>query len=105
MEMGLGHLLSSMSAVGVAVVVIMAIMSIWGLYVTFERLMAFRNAKKESLVFAKQVTQLLAQDRVQDAMTHFYRIYAPLCEGWAGELAGHARGRGGDFCRCRSGHG
>ena len=68
MEMGLGHLLSSMSGVGVTVVVIMAIMSIWGLYVTFERLMAYRNAKKESLVFAKQVTQLLAQDRVQDAI-------------------------------------
>ncbi len=30
------------------------------------------------------------KDRVQDAMTHFYRIYAPLCEGWVANFPGFA---------------
>ena len=28
------------------------------------------------------------KDRVQDAMTHFYRIYEPLCAGWVASFGG-----------------
>lgn len=68
MEMSFSHMLGQMTGVALAVVVIMLLMSIWSLYVSVERLIVYRKAKQESLLFAKQVTQLLAQDRVQDAI-------------------------------------
>ncbi|MEO8503150.1 MAG: MotA/TolQ/ExbB proton channel family protein [Acidobacteriota bacterium] len=48
--------------------VVLLLCSIWSVYVCIERLMYFRKAKQQSLVFAKQVTQYLAQDRVSDAI-------------------------------------
>ena len=66
--MSFSHMLGQMTGVALAVVVIMLLMSIWSLYVSVERLIVYRKAKQESLLFAKQVTQLLAQDRVQDAI-------------------------------------
>lgn len=68
MEMGIGHLWAQMSWIAKAVVLIMVLMSVWSLYVTIERWLTYRKAKKESLTFAKQVTQLLAQDRVADGI-------------------------------------
>jgi biopolymer transport protein ExbB/biopolymer transport protein TolQ len=68
MEMGIGHLWAQMSWIAKVVVFIMVLMSVWSLYVTIERWLTYRKAKKESLTFAKQVTQLLAQDRVPDAI-------------------------------------
>jgi biopolymer transport protein ExbB/biopolymer transport protein TolQ len=68
MEMGIGHLWAQMSLIAKVVVFIMVLMSVWSLYVTIERWLMYRKAKKESLTFAKQVTQLLAQDRMQDAI-------------------------------------
>jgi len=68
MEFSPLHLWEQMTWIGKAVVVIMILMSIWSLYITFERLMTYRRAKKQSLQFAKQVTQYLAQDRLQDAI-------------------------------------
>ena len=56
------------ASIGKGVVVILILMSIWSVYVTIERLLVFRKAKKQSLQFAKQVTQYLAQDRLQDAI-------------------------------------
>jgi biopolymer transport protein ExbB/biopolymer transport protein TolQ len=68
MELNISHLWGQMTGVAKAVVFIMILMSIWSLYVSVERVIFYRKAKKESLVFAKQVTQLLSQDRVQDAI-------------------------------------
>jgi biopolymer transport protein ExbB/TolQ len=57
-----------MTWIAKVVVVVMILMSIWSFYITVERLMTYRRAKKQSLQFAKQVTQYLAQDRLQDAI-------------------------------------
>ena len=68
MDMDFAHIWSTMSFVGKAVVVLLVLMSIWSVYVTIERLLVFRKAKQQSLQFAKQVTQYLAQDRLSDAI-------------------------------------
>ncbi len=64
----LAEILRNMSGIGLSVMVILLLCSIWSVYVCIERIMFFRKAKQQSLVFAKQVTQYLAQDRVGDAI-------------------------------------
>ena len=49
MEMGLAHLWSQMSILPRSVVIILLLMSIWSLYVTIERMLVYRKAKKQSL--------------------------------------------------------
>jgi biopolymer transport protein ExbB/TolQ len=68
MEMGLAHLWQQMSILNKLVIVIMILMSVWSLYVSIDRTLTYRKAKKESLTFAKQVSQMLAQERVPDAI-------------------------------------
>jgi biopolymer transport protein ExbB/TolQ len=68
MDMDFAHIWSTMSIVGKAVIVLLVLMSIWSVYVCIERLLVFRKAKQQSLQFAKQVTQYLAQDRLGDAI-------------------------------------
>jgi biopolymer transport protein ExbB/TolQ len=68
MGLDLGEILRNMSGVGLSVMVVLLLCSIWSVYVCIERIMFFRKAKQQSLVFAKQVTQYLAQDRVSDAI-------------------------------------
>jgi biopolymer transport protein ExbB len=68
MEMGLAHLWSQMSILPRSVVIILLLMSIWSLYVTIERFLVYRKAKKQSLQFAKQAAMLFAQDRAQEAL-------------------------------------
>lgn len=68
MGLDLSEILRNMSGVGLSVMVVLLLCSIWSVYVCIERLMYFRKAKQQSLVFAKQVTQYLAQDRVSDAI-------------------------------------
>ena len=68
MEMGLAHLWAQMSILPRAVVIILLLMSIWSLYVTIERALVYRKAKKQSLAFAKQSSVLFAQDRAQEAL-------------------------------------
>src|SRR4029079_16297493 len=53
-------------AKGVALTLVL--LSIWSLYVTIERLIAFSRAKKQSLEFAKKVTPLLAKDQPAEAV-------------------------------------
>ena len=64
----LAEILRNMSGIGLSVMVVLLLCSIWSVYVCIERIMFFRKAKQQSLVFAKQVTQYLAQDRVSDAI-------------------------------------
>ena len=66
--MDLNTIWAEMTGVGKVVIVILLLCSIWSLYVCIERLLTFRKAKKQSLAFAKQVTQYLAQDRLSDAI-------------------------------------
>jgi biopolymer transport protein ExbB/TolQ len=68
MEMGPLHLWEVMTPIAQGVVIALLISSIYSLYVMIERLMEFRKAKKQSLVFAKAATMALAKDKVQDAM-------------------------------------
>lgn len=50
------------------VIVLLILMSIWSLYVSVERTIVFRKARKQSLLFAKQVTEHLKNDRPQAAI-------------------------------------
>ncbi|MEO6061220.1 MAG: hypothetical protein ABIQ99_04695 [Thermoflexales bacterium] len=47
----------------------------------------FRDLKTESLC-CYDLARAALQDRIQEAETHFYRIYAPLCAGWVVHFPG-----------------
>lgn len=68
MEFGPMHLWEQMTFIAKCVVIVLILLSIWSLYVAIERLLAFRKARQQSLVFARQATQFLAQDRISDAI-------------------------------------
>ncbi|MBP9143054.1 MAG: MotA/TolQ/ExbB proton channel family protein [Thermoanaerobaculia bacterium] len=53
-------------AQGVAITLV--ICSVYSLYVTLERWLFFKKAKKQSLDFAKQATAALAKDQIQQAV-------------------------------------
>lgn len=62
------HLWQSMTWIAQGVAITLVICSIYSLYVTLERLIFFRKAKKQSLDFAKQATAALAKDQIQQAV-------------------------------------
>jgi biopolymer transport protein ExbB/TolQ len=68
MDFGPMALWDSMGLIAKSVVVILFILSVWSLYVTIERWIVFSRAKKQSLAFAKLVTEHLKQDRPQAAI-------------------------------------
>ena len=68
MEFGPAHLWESMGSIAKVVVITLIICSVYSLYVTIERWLFFRKAKKQSLDFAKQATAALAKDNVQGAI-------------------------------------
>jgi biopolymer transport protein ExbB/biopolymer transport protein TolQ len=57
-----------MSPINKIVIVILILLSIWSLYVCVERLIVFRKARKQSLLFARQATEHLKNDRAQAAI-------------------------------------
>jgi len=57
-----------MTILNKGVIIILIILSVWSLYVTVERLIMFRKARKQSLQFAKQATEHLKNDRPQAAI-------------------------------------
>ena len=59
---------SSMTIMGKAVVVVLALMSVWSLTIAMERLWRFQKAKKESLQVAMGVTPLLRQHKLNEAI-------------------------------------
>jgi biopolymer transport protein ExbB/TolQ len=61
-------MLETMNWVARAVVIVLALMSIWSLTIAIERLYRFQKAKHESLQVAKVVTPLLAQHKLRDAI-------------------------------------
>ena len=59
---------NSMTWAGKAVVILLALMSIWSLTIAIERLWRFQKAKKESLAVALGVTPLLKQHKLDEAI-------------------------------------
>jgi biopolymer transport protein ExbB/TolQ len=68
MDMSPLALWESMGFIARAVVIILAIMSVWSLAISVERWIVFARAKKQSLAFAKLATEHLKQDRPQAAI-------------------------------------
>ena len=60
----------SMTWVGKAVVILLALMSIWSLTIAIERLWRFQKAKRESLQLAKGVTPLLRDHKLEQAISY-----------------------------------
>jgi biopolymer transport protein ExbB/biopolymer transport protein TolQ len=61
-------MLSSMNWVAKAVVLVLALMSIWSLTIAIERLWRFQKAKRESLEIALRVTPMLKQHKLEEAI-------------------------------------
>ena len=57
-----------MTILNKGVIVILIILSVWSLYVCVERLIVFRKARKQSLLFARQATEHLKNDNPQAAI-------------------------------------
>lgn len=62
------HLWESMTWIAQGVAIVLVICSVYSLYVTLERFLFFKKAKKQSLEFAKQATAALAKDQIQQAV-------------------------------------
>ena len=58
----------NMTILNKGVIVILIILSVWSLYVCVERGITFSKARKQSLLFAKQATEHLKNDRPQAAI-------------------------------------
>src|SRR5207237_5904211 len=59
---------TKMNWVARGVVIVLAIMSVWSLTIAIERLYRFQMAKKQSLRLAREVTPLLKQHKLDDAI-------------------------------------
>ncbi|HEY0514615.1 MAG TPA: MotA/TolQ/ExbB proton channel family protein [Thermoanaerobaculia bacterium] len=57
-----------MTILNKGVIIILICLSIWSLYVCVERLIVFRKARRQSLLFARQATEHLKNDRPQAAI-------------------------------------
>jgi biopolymer transport protein ExbB len=57
-----------MTILNKGVIIILIILSVWSLYVCVERAIVFRKARKQSLLFARQATEHLKNDRPQAAI-------------------------------------
>src|ERR1700709_789817 len=57
-----------MTILNKGVIVILITLSVWSLYVCVERLIVFSKARKQSLLFARQATEHLKNDRPQAAI-------------------------------------
>ena len=57
-----------MTILNKGVILILITLSVWSLYVCVERLIVFRKARKQSLLFARQATEHLKNDRPQAAI-------------------------------------
>src|ERR1700737_1360307 len=58
----------SMTILAKGVVILLFLMSVYSLTIAVERFIYYNKAKKQSLAFAKLVTQFLKQDRLQEAI-------------------------------------
>jgi biopolymer transport protein ExbB/biopolymer transport protein TolQ len=68
MDFGVVGLWNAMGYMGKAVVLLLALMSIYSLGLMIERYMTYNAAKKQSLKFATQATQLLKQNKLKEVI-------------------------------------
>jgi len=68
MEFGLVGMFFEMGYMGRAVVILLALMSIYSLGLMIERWLTYNAAKKQSLKFATQATQLLKQNKLKEVI-------------------------------------
>ncbi len=68
MDLSPAGLWASMGMIGKAVAVMLTILSIWSLYISFERWLLFNKARKQSLAFARISTDHIKHDRSQAAI-------------------------------------
>ncbi len=61
-------MLQSMNWVARSVVIVLTIMSVWSLTIAIERLYRFQMAKKESLRLAREITPMLKQHKLEEAI-------------------------------------
>jgi biopolymer transport protein ExbB/biopolymer transport protein TolQ len=61
---------STMNWLAKGVVIVLALMSVWSLTIAIERLYRFQMAKKQSLRLAREVTPLLKQHKLEEAINH-----------------------------------
>ena len=59
---------NSMTPLGKGIVIVLLIMSAWSLTIAIERLWRFHQAKKQSLQVAKDITPLLKQHKLEEAI-------------------------------------
>ena len=68
MQISLLELWSKMGFLAKSVVWVLAIMSIWSLWVAVDKWILFRRAKKQSLLFVTKVGNLLKQNKLDDCI-------------------------------------
>ena len=68
MELGFVELWGHMGVLAKAVVVVLAIQSVWSIGVMFERYLMYRSARKESQEFAPAVAESLKSGNLQEAI-------------------------------------
>jgi len=61
-------MVKSMTAVGLSVVIVLLIMSIYSIAIMVERYLTYSAAKKQSREFAPRVAQALKNDRIEEAI-------------------------------------
>jgi biopolymer transport protein ExbB/biopolymer transport protein TolQ len=61
-------MIKSMTAVGLAVVIVLLIMSVYSIAIMVERYLTYSAAKKQSREFAPRVAQALKNDRIEEAI-------------------------------------
>jgi biopolymer transport protein ExbB/TolQ len=62
------EMLKHLTAVGLAVVIILLIMSVYSIAIMVERFLTYRAAKQQSREFAPRVAQALKNDRIEEAI-------------------------------------
>lgn len=68
MEFGILSMLKSMSGMAIGVGVVLTLMSIYSIGLMIERYLSFSKAKKQSLKFATQATQLMKQNKLKEVV-------------------------------------
>ncbi|HEV7668211.1 MAG TPA: MotA/TolQ/ExbB proton channel family protein [Thermoanaerobaculia bacterium] len=68
MDLSPSGLWASMGFIARFVAVLLLIMSIWSLYISFDRVLLFNKARKQSLAFARLATDHMKHDRAQAAI-------------------------------------
>ena len=68
MDMSLMGLIRTMSPPAMAIFILLCLLSIYSLAVSVERWLTFSKAKQQSVKYALEVTQLLKQDKLKEAI-------------------------------------